>query len=128
MCDAITTHVLDTARGTPAVGIEVTLERYDAPAAENVPGRWRTIGGGITNAEGRIMDLLPASETRVDTGIYRLTFATGAYFAAQHISPVFYPQVTVEFAVPTSETGTGYTSYHVPLLISPYSFTSYRGS
>ena len=110
----ITTHVLDTSRGRPAAGVTVTLEIEDA-------GGWRALGSGITNADGRITDLL-ASETAFAAGIYRLVFDTGAYFAANDIQS-FYPQVIVVFKI--EDAG---QHYHVPLLLNPFGYSTYRGS
>ena len=102
----ISTHVLDTARGRPAAGVPVVLER-------RADGGWSLVGEGRTNADGRVGELAPA-----DAGVYRLTFDTGSYFEAG-----FYPQVAVEFRV---DDGAGH--YHVPLLLSPFGYSTYRGS
>ena len=109
----ITTHVLDTARGRPAAGVPVTLELKDA-------GGWRGVGRGATDADGRLRDLLPEGY-ELKEGDYRLTFDAGAYFAAQGVEG-FYTEVTVAFVVrdPASH-------YHVPLLLSPYGYSTYRG-
>lgn len=109
---AITTHVLDTARGRPAAGIAVTLEIAEGDG-------WRSVGEGVTDADGRARDLLPAG-TPLERGAYRLRFATGAYHGE---SAGFYPQVTVEFTVADPA-----QHYHVPILLSPYGFSTYRGS
>jgi 5-hydroxyisourate hydrolase len=111
----ITTHVLDTALGRPAAGVAVTLERYDAQGAAVVLGR------GVTDADGRLRDLVPAAAT-LHTGAYRITFDTGAYFADQELEG-FYPHVSVLFRVDD-----GREHYHVPLLLSPYGYSTYRGS
>ena len=110
----ITTHVLDTSRGRPAAGVAVTLEIEAA-------GGWTALGKGITNADGRVTDLL-AGETTFAAGIYRLIFDTGAYFAAHDIQS-FYPQVTVVFKI--EDAG---QHYHVPLLLNPFGYSTYRGS
>jgi len=107
----VTTHVLDTAFGTPAVGVGVGLDRQ-------VDDRWAEVASGATDADGRVSTLGP---DRLDPGIYRLTFATGDYFHATH-RPAFYPEVQVSFLV------TGTEHYHVPLLLSPFSYSTYRGS
>jgi 5-hydroxyisourate hydrolase len=109
---AITTHVLDLSRGCPAAGVPVTLEVETA-------GGWQAIGQGTTNADGRIADLL--SGELIEAGVYRLTFATGKYFAARN-SQTFYPEVTVVFSIETNQ------HYHVPLLLSPFGYSTYRGS
>jgi hydroxyisourate hydrolase len=111
----ITTHVLDAARGVPAAGIGVVLEhRSPAPASG-----WSEIGRGTTDADGRIGSLGPVS---LPAGCYRVTFATGAYFAALDTA-AFYPEVTIviDLADPA-------THYHVPLLLSPFAYSTYRGS
>jgi 5-hydroxyisourate hydrolase len=111
----ITTHVLDTARGAPAGGVQVVLER------ENADGTWIELGRGATDGDGRLRTLVP-DPSSVGPGVYRLTFATGAYFDAQRIRS-FYPHVTVAF-----ETVEGEAHYHVPLLVSPFGYSTYRGS
>jgi 5-hydroxyisourate hydrolase len=111
----ITTHVLDTALGRPAAGIRVTLEGTDSEGAS------RVIGTDVTDAEGRSRALLPEG-TRTGPGEYRLRFETGAYFAASG-REAFYPVVSVSFVVTA---GGGH--YHVPLLLSPFGYSTYRGS
>jgi 5-hydroxyisourate hydrolase len=111
---AITTHVLDTARGRPAAGIAVLLERAQG-------GAWREIGGGVTDDDGRVRALL-ASGTTLTSGVHRMTFATGPYFAMQKVA-AFYPEVRIVFEItdPTQH-------HHVPLLLSPFGYSTYRGS
>ena len=109
----ITTHVLDTSRGRPAAGVPVTLEVEAA-------GGWTLLGKGTTNADGRIADLVTGDS--ITAGVYRLIFDTATYFAAQHISG-FYPQVTVTFKI--EDAG---QHYHVPLLLNPFGYSTYRGS
>ncbi len=111
----ITTHVLDTARGRPASGLSVTLE------AQSGDGRWAVVGKGATDADGRVKQLLPAN-TSLHPGLYRLTFDTQSYFVAQE-RETFYPQVTVVFEVRDPS-----QHYHVPLLLSPFGYSTYRGS
>lgn len=112
---AITTHVLDTSRGRPAAGVAVMLE------LEATDGSWKQIGKGATDADGRAKDLLP-STFALHGGVYRLVFNTDAYFAAQDIEG-FYPEVVVVFTIrdPTQH-------YHVPVLLSPFGYSTYRGS
>lgn len=107
----VTTHVLDAAFGTPAVGVGVTLDRQ-------TPDGWSEVGGGATGADGRIAELGPE---RAEAGVYRLTFATGDYFEATR-RPSFYPEVQITFRVSGTE------HYHVPLLLSPFAYSTYRGS
>jgi 5-hydroxyisourate hydrolase len=110
----ITTHVLDTARGCPASGIPVTLYREHGHAHER-------LAEGSTDSDGRIADLLPEGG-RLDAGTYRLHFAVADYLA-QHAGDAFYPAVDVSFRL----AGTG-EHYHVPLLLSPFGYSTYRGS
>jgi 5-hydroxyisourate hydrolase len=111
----ISTHVLDTALGRPAVGLSVSLERIDSRGAAT------RLGAGITDADGRVRTLLAAGRS-LEQGDYRLRFDTAAYLA-QAGHAVFYPVVSVDFRV--SETG---AHYHVPLLLSPFGYSTYRGS
>ena len=109
----ITTHILDTMKGRPAQGVPVTVEfrsTFD----------WTEVGKGETNSDGRITDLLP-KDAKLPKGIYRLTFDTAAYFSAQGVK-AFYPAVTVAFEIHDH----GHT--HIPLLLSPFGYTTYRGS
>lgn len=112
MKSQITTHILDTAAGRPAQGIPVSLQ------AEAEQG-WREIAAGTTDADGRVADLGP---DRLPAGTYRLEFATAAYFEAAG-TPSFFPSVSLTFNV----SGTG-EHYHVPLLLSPFAYSTYRGS
>jgi 5-hydroxyisourate hydrolase len=108
---SLSTHVLDAVSGQPAVGVRVSLEC-------RVGEEWRPLGDGVTDADGRLRDLAPDG---LDLGVHRLVFATGEYFAATGQTG-FYPEVTVAFTV-TEE-----RHHHVPLLLSPYAFSTYRGS
>ncbi len=110
----ITTHVLDVSRGRAANGVPVTLEIESG-------GIWQLLGEGTTNADGRIADLLPGNVT-ITAAAYRLTFDTSAYFAANDIKG-FYPQVSVVFKIENPD-----QHYHVPLLLSPFGYSTYRGS
>jgi 5-hydroxyisourate hydrolase len=111
----ITTHVLDTAKGRPAAGVGVVLERAQGAS------EWLTVSSGSTDDEGRLRTLWPDA-TPLVPGVYRLVFDTGAYFAASRIAG-FYPQVVIVF-----ETKAGEAHYHVPLLLNPFGYTTYRGS
>jgi 5-hydroxyisourate hydrolase len=104
----ITTHVIDTARGEPAARIPVELDVF-------VSGHgWRDAGRGVTNSDGRVLDF---GEAPVP-GIYRLMFDV-----AVHIPDSFFPTISITFEV-RDEKG----HYHVPLLLSPFGYTTYRGS
>ena len=121
---AITTHVLDTARGRPAAGVPILLEieiDSESDAGGGGAAAWREIGRGETDADGRLRTLHPADQ-RPAVGTYRLVFDTGAYFAATEAAG-FYPSVQVVFLI--DDPG---QHYHVPLLLSPYGFSTYRGS
>lgn len=109
----ITTHVLDTARGLPASGVHVVLEIMGAR------DEWQVAGRGVTDADGRVRTLLAEPPA---TGVYRLVFDTRGYFERQG-TRAFYPHVTLTFNV-DEEAG----HYHVPLLLSPFGYTTYRGS
>jgi 5-hydroxyisourate hydrolase len=112
---AITTHVLDTSRGRPAAGVPIVLEVIGPR------DQWQEIGRGVTDADGRLRTLMPESQA-LTAGIYRLVFDTRAYFESQRTRG-FYPQVTVAF-----EVSDGDAHYHVPLLLSPFGYSTYRGS
>jgi 5-hydroxyisourate hydrolase len=107
----ISTHVLDIARGVPAPGVVVTLE------ARNGAG-WTTIGRRMTDGQGRITNF---GDAPLAAGTYRLTFDTGAYYRSHDIAP-FFPDVAVTFDARDD----GHT--HVPLLLSPYGYSTYRGT
>jgi len=111
----ISTHVLDTAKGKPASGIPVRLELQDSS------GKWSLVGSGKTDKDGRCGQLLPDGATLVE-GVYRLTFDTASYFATCGVDGL-YPAVEVLFRVRKSE-----TQFHIPLLLSPNGYTTYRGS
>ena len=112
---SISTHVLDAIAGRPAAGVSVTL-------SVRLAGDWVVVSERHTDAEGRIADFLgPAGPTERGTDVqdYQLRFDTGGYFGAG----TFYPEVNITFRV--SDAG---AHHHVPLLISPYAYTTYRGS
>lgn len=108
----ITTHVLDTGSGKPAAGISVTLHHLEA-------GQWVQIATGTADADGRLKNLGPE---RLPSGTYRLGFDTGSYFAATG-TETFFPEVTLTFGVDGNQ-----AHYHVPLLLSPFAYSTYRGS
>ena len=109
----ITTHVLDSSRGRPAAGVFVRLEQWDADG-------WQLLGQSQTDPQGRCRDLLPP-RILLRPGIYRLVFDTAAFFGAG--APAFFPEVAISFNVADS-----HQHYHVPLLLSPFGYTTYRGS
>lgn len=111
---SISTHVLDTARGCPAQGLPIALWREDG--ADLIE-----LGSGVTNHDGRIAGFIPEG-TALPEGTYRIRFDTGAYFESQEIEG-FYPEVVVRFIIRAAD-----EHYHVPLLISPFGFSTYRGS
>lgn len=114
----ITTHVLDTSKGRPASGVPVTLEiRSLKGGIEN----WELLSQGETDADGRVKNLLPVG-IAFAVATCRLTFNTGAYFTAQGVES-FYPSVTVVFKIRDAS-----QHYHIPLLLSPYGYSTYRGS
>src|SRR5689334_11784016 len=109
----LTTHVLDTSIGKPAEDVSVSLERQQS-------GTWKKFAEGITNKDGRITDLLVAGD-HLDKGTYRLVFDSSTYFKKQG-KKTFYPSVTIEFEISDD------SHYHVPLLLNPYGYSTYRGS
>lgn len=113
MGSPLTTHVLDTATGRPAVGVPISLDRQAA-------GGFVRVASGSTNHDGRLPGLLP--EGGLDAGVWRLTFDTAAYFAASGTRG-FYPEVQVVFEVTAPD-----QHHHVPLLLAPYGYATYRGS
>ena len=112
---AITTHILDTTVGKPGAGIAVVLERRTHSAG------WQAIADGLTDIDGRIDDLLSTQDVFLP-GHYRLIFEIGPYFLLQSIE-CFFPQVTVSFVVKDPM-----QRYHVPLLLNPFGYSTYRGS
>lgn len=116
----ITTHVLDTSRGRPASGVAVVLEQAGGTGGTGEPA-WHEIGRGATDADGRLQ-AFGGGGVALAAGAYRLTFATGAYFSAQGIAS-FYPEVRITFTV--HDPG---QHHHVPLLLSPFGYSTYRGS
>jgi len=111
----ITTHILDTSRGQPAVGVTVTLSQLATDGAGT------DLGHGKTDADGRLKTLV-AEGAHLAAGDYRLTFDVGAYFAKDNVAS-FYPTVSITFRI----AGTG-EHYHVPLLLNPFGYSTYRGT
>ncbi len=120
---AVSTHVLDTALGVPAAGVAVALQQAGADG-------YREIGQAVTDGDGRAADLGPG---RIAPGTYRLVFDTGSYFARQTSAeeavpdqpgrPWFFPEVVVTFRLDDSS-----SHCHTPLLLSPFGYTTYRGT
>jgi 5-hydroxyisourate hydrolase len=114
----LTTHVLDTARGCPGAGIRITLYR-------NLAERYALVKDAVTNADGRCDEPLLQGEA-FTAGRYRLVFAVGDHFRAAGVTlpdPPFVDEVVLDFGV-----ADGTAHYHVPLLVSPWSWSTYRGS
>ena len=112
MTSPLTTHILDSSRGLPAAGVEVSVWRL-------VKDDWHKLGEGVTNKDGRCADLLKTGD--LTRGIYRLRFETQPYFVKNQLRS-FYPYVDVVFEVADER------HHHVPLLLSPYGYSTYRGS
>jgi 5-hydroxyisourate hydrolase len=106
----ISTHVLDTAAGAPATGVPVSLALLR-------DGAWASVGSGVTDADGRLGDL-----QAVEPGTYRIRFDTAGYFADRGVRG-FYPEVSVVFDVVDAG-----EHHHVPLLLSPFGYSTYRGT
>jgi 5-hydroxyisourate hydrolase len=111
----ISTHVLDMVHGKPAKDVRVRLEK------QNTPGDWRLLTSARTDHDGRCPQLLPEGED-LSAGVYRLIFDTGSYYAQQKIDAL-YPVVEVTFVAREAE-----LHFHIPLLLSPSGYTTYRGS
>ena len=109
----ITTHVLDTALGRPAEGIRITCEKLGDDG-------FSELASGVTDADGRITDLLTPGS--LESGVYRMTFHVGAYQRGRGTKG-FYPEVPVVFEIGATD-----EHYHVPLLVSPFAYSTYRGS
>jgi 5-hydroxyisourate hydrolase len=107
--------VLDTAAGRPAAGVPVALEARDAG------GGWTLVGAGSTGEDGRLAGLVPAGRA-LAPGVHRLVFDTGGWFAANGVTG-FWPEVAVTFEVADPA-----AHHHVPLLLSPFGYSTYRGS
>lgn len=107
----ISTHILDTSKGMPAKDVGISLEKKDN-------AKWVHIGLGVTNADGRLSFDCPKEE-----GIYRLNFEIEAYFKASGNTDFFFLDTPVVFQITNTD-----RKYHVPLLLNPYGYTTYRGS
>ena len=109
----ITTHILNTTSGKPAQGVLVVFDQF-------ISGTWQQLSKGNTDNDGRIKNLLPIDK-KIALGIYRLVFDTKSYFKSIGING-FYPSVTIEFEIIDD------SHYHVPLLLNPFGYSTYRGS
>ncbi|WP_294568361.1 hydroxyisourate hydrolase [uncultured Arthrobacter sp.] len=114
---SVSTHVLDTGTGRPAAGMAARLLR-------RAEGNWEQVGGGTTDADGRIKDFgnKDPGPAVLPVGIYRIEFDTGAYFQGDGVES-FFPEVALTFTVASDS-----EHYHVPLLLSPFAYSTYRGS
>ncbi len=111
----LSTHVLDAARGRPAAGVAVTLQSRDGAG-------WVPVARATTDGDGRVRTWAGLPGGSASAGDHRLVFATGPWFAAQGLH-AFYPEVVVTFTVTDPR-----EHHHVPLLLSPYAYSTYRGS
>ena len=110
----ITTHALDTSLGRPARGLTITLSQKESD------GSWVKLASGVTNDDGRITDLLERGQ--LSSGVYQMCFDTGPYHHEPGVEG-FYPEASIVFEVKDTT-----QHYHIPLLISPYGYSTYRGS
>jgi 5-hydroxyisourate hydrolase len=111
----LSSHVLDTSRGLPAAGIWLSLD------VRNPDGTWRRLGAGVTDDDGRCRTLL-AADAGLPAAVYRLEFEVGSYFAGLGVD-AFFPSVIIVFEVRDAD-----RHHHVPLLLSPFGYSTYRGS
>lgn len=111
----ISTHVLDVAQGKPASGVAVRLERRE------VSGDWISLGASRTDGDGRCAQLLPDDDP-LRAGLYRLSFDTASYHHGQKVEGL-YPIIEITFQVLEGD-----SAFHLPLLLSPFGYTTYRGS
>ena len=110
----LSVHVLNLENGLPSAGVSVTLEQH-------VGDHWQSLSEGVTNQQGRIAELFPANRS-MTPGEYRVVFKTGDYYIKAN-RETFFPEVPVIFQVKQAD-----QHYHIPLLLSPYGFSTYRGS
>jgi len=128
----ITCHVLDSSIGRPATGVKLSLQQYrESTTADGTSSHWELLAVGETNADGRCLDLLPSpgsveaggnGTTLKAGGLYKIVFKTKDYFDGSSVK-TFYPWVEIPFEVTNPD-----EHYHIPLLLTPYSYTTYRGS
>ena len=110
----LSVHVLDLQSGQPTEGIEVTLE-------QQMGAQWRALASGVTNAQGRIPALYPEGK-KMEAAQYRIVFKTGEHYARKN-QPTFFPRIPVEFSADGKA-----QHYHIPLLLSPFGYSTYRGN
>lgn len=110
----LSVHILDLQTGQPTAGVTVTLEQKSDDG-------WRQLASGVTNAQGRIAEMYPADQA-MQAGDYRIMFKTGEHYARLK-QETFFPEIPVQFHV--EKTG---QHYHIPLLLSPFGFSTYRGN
>ena len=110
----LSVHVLNLQSGLPSAGVSVSLDKQEGD-------KWVHLSNGVTNEQGRIPSLYP-DEKVIEKGNYRVTFKTGEWFEKHH-TPTFFPEIPIIFKADGSV-----PYYHIPLLISPYGFSSYRGN
>lgn len=110
----LSVHILDLQTGTPTAGVTVTLE-------QKTGNDWRQLASGVTNAQGRIAEMYPADKAMVQ-GDYRIVFKTGEHYARLK-QETFFPEIPVQFHVEKTD-----QHYHIPLLLSPFGFSTYRGN
>jgi 5-hydroxyisourate hydrolase len=110
----LSVHILDLQSGQPTPGVALTLEQQDK-------GEWRALGSAVTDAQGRVRALYPAGKT-LASGAYRIVFKTGEHYARLR-QPTFFEQIPIEFKVADTA-----QHYHIPLLLSPYGYSTYRGN
>lgn len=110
----LSVHILDLQTGTPTAGVTVTLE-------QKTGNDWRQLASGVTNAQGRIAEMYPADKAMVE-GDYRIVFKTGEHYARLK-QETFFPEIPVQFHVEKTD-----QHYHIPLLLSPFGFSTYRGN
>ena len=110
----LSVHVLNLENGLPSPGVEVVLEQKNGD-------NWTKLNTGVTNEQGRIPALYPEGK-KLEQGVYRVTFETGDWFK-KHDTATFFPEVPVIFSADASV-----EHYHIPLLLSPYGFSTYRGN
>lgn len=114
MKNPISVHVLNLQTGVPTAGVSVELD-------QNLNGKWITLATGITDASGRISALYPAGK-QAEQGIYKVVFKTGDYYASVK-QKTFFPEIPVVFTLDNTS-----QHYHIPLLLSPYGYSTYRGN